>query len=139
MSCFDDAVALVLENEGNPPRGMGTKDLEDTFRYGYWKPANCDHLPWPICAAHLDAAVSLGVDAANVILQRAVGAVEDGNVGENTVMLVRTKSAPTVLNNMLVERMLHCAGTARDKPSELPNLPHWIIRCGNLRRALVKI
>lgn len=51
----------------------------------YWKNANCGALPPSVRDIHFDAAVNHGVRRANLLLQGAAGATQDGIVGRNTL------------------------------------------------------
>ena len=58
----------------------------------YWLAANCDDLTLispRLAVLHFDGAVNHGVGRAGRFLQRAVGAVEDGDVGPGTLRKVR--------------------------------------------------
>lgn len=54
----------------------------------YWKNANCDALPPSVRDIHFDSAVNHGVRRANLLLQGAAGATQDGIIGRNTLAAV---------------------------------------------------
>lgn len=91
---FEKAIAFVLEHEGgyvNDPRDPGgetkygiskraypTLDIknltEETakalYYKDYWIKAGCADLDFPMCLAHIDTAVNMGVGAASALLNK---------------------------------------------------------------------
>lgn len=55
------------------------------YQRRYWTPARCDVLPAPLALMHFDAAVNHGHGAASRMLQEAVGADVDGEIGPETI------------------------------------------------------
>ncbi len=55
------------------------------YRRDYWDACCCDELPAAVAVAVFDAAVNLGCKRAAVMLQRAIGAKEDGAIGPVTI------------------------------------------------------
>src|SRR5262249_45640453 len=55
------------------------------YRERYWEAARCPELLPPLAFFHFDAAVNQGVGAAARMLQEAVGAAIDGEVGPETL------------------------------------------------------
>jgi uncharacterized protein (TIGR02594 family) len=55
------------------------------YRERYWLPACCPELPAPLALFHFDTAVNQGVGAAARMLQEAVGAAVDGEIGPQTL------------------------------------------------------
>jgi uncharacterized protein (TIGR02594 family) len=58
------------------------------YRQNYWDAASCPELPPPLALFHFDAAVNQGVAGAARMLQQAVGAEVDGEVGPLTLAAV---------------------------------------------------
>lgn len=58
------------------------------YRRNYWDAASCPELPPPLALFHFDAAVNQGVAGAARMLQQAVGAEVDGEVGPLTLAAV---------------------------------------------------
>jgi uncharacterized protein (TIGR02594 family) len=63
----------------------------------YWLPAACARLPAPLALFHFDAAVNHGVDAAARMLQQAVGAGIDGEIGAATLAAVAARPVRHIL------------------------------------------
>ena len=55
------------------------------YRDRYWLLASCPHLSAPLAFFHFDAAVNQGVTGAARLLQEAVGAEVDGEIGPETL------------------------------------------------------
>lgn len=113
MSDFEKAHELVVGVEGDysfDPRDPGgetrygiskrafpNEDIlnltlaraEELYRQHYWSPIKGDQLGWPLNLFVYDCAVNQGVGVAVRLLQRAVGAVQDGVIGPKTLALAR--------------------------------------------------
>jgi uncharacterized protein (TIGR02594 family) len=63
----------------------------------YWLPAACPRLPAPLALFHFDAAVNHGVDGAARMLQQAVGAGVDGEIGAATLAAVAARPIRHIL------------------------------------------
>lgn len=109
---FPRAVSIVLEAEGllsDDPRDAGglTKygisqraypdldiraltrdDAVGLYRRDYWDKCRCGGLPWWAALITFDCAVNQGPGVAARLLQRAVGAPEDGLIGPKTIVAV---------------------------------------------------
>lgn len=122
-SCFDAALAHVLEMEGgfsddpNDPGGPTNRGItlavyakwigaandsknkarlvqslkripdamvREIYETRYWLPAGCEPMPAALAIMHFDAAVNHGVGTAIRMLQEAVGAGIDGEIGPET-------------------------------------------------------
>jgi len=62
------------------------------YRKSYWDRAKCDALPSGVDYAVFDIAVNSGVSKAARILQQALGLVDDGIIGPNTLAAVTGKN-----------------------------------------------
>lgn len=62
---------------------------EAIYQTDYWDATRCDDLPWPLCAYVFDCAVNQGADVAVRLLQAALGTVQDGIVGPQTLALAK--------------------------------------------------
>lgn len=129
MSVFNKAFAFTVKEEGgyvnNPnDRGGETKygiskraypDLDiknltlakarNTYYMDYWLVGKCDLLPSKLALVHFDATVNHGPYNAARILQRAVGAVDDGIIGPNTLKRIRLMNQEELVLEYLAERI----------------------------------
>ena len=118
---FDDAFKRLIGHEGglsddpNDPGGL-TKygisqrsypnvdikaltldDAKAIYKRDYWNAVQMEHLPEGIRFDLFDMAVNSGVSQAVKMLQRAVGAGEDGKLGPVTIAAVRDLSDAQVV------------------------------------------
>lgn len=63
-------------------------DLLAFYAAGYWRPVNGDALPPGVGLSVFDMAVNAGVRASAKLLQKAVGTVQDGDIGPATLAAV---------------------------------------------------
>lgn len=68
-------------------------ELEAIYRQEYWGPAGCNDMAWPLSLVVFDFAVNSGVGQAVRVVQRMVGAYDDGNYGPKTHALLLERSA----------------------------------------------
>lgn len=121
---FDDSFTRLLGHEGgyvSDPRDPGgetnwgvtvavarqngyTGDMKEfpqdqakaIYRKTYWDAARCDELPDAVRFDVFDGAVNSGVGQSIKWLQRAVGAVDDGVIGEQTLAACRVLAGSMV-------------------------------------------
>lgn len=70
----------------------------------YWEKAKCNDLPSGLDYCVFDCAVNSGVGRSARLLQRAVGADPDGNIGSITLALVRRSDPSDIINKFCDER-----------------------------------
>jgi lysozyme family protein len=121
MGRFDQALQIILNSEGgysnhsSDPGGETrygiTKEVArehgyigsmnvlpintaaDIYRKSYWDACKCDELPWPLNLYVFDSAVNQGVGAATKMLQKTLGTVQDGIIGDVTLRLANRGNA----------------------------------------------
>jgi lysozyme family protein len=64
-------------------------DARENYWSDYWLEGRCNWMPWPLCLAHFDACVNVGVGQAAKFLQRALGCKDDGAIGPVTLTGLR--------------------------------------------------
>lgn len=67
-------------------RELPLEKAKEIYEKGYWGPAGCAQLPWPMCLYVFDSAVNQGVDPAKRMLQEALKVTVDGAIGPRTIM-----------------------------------------------------
>jgi uncharacterized protein (TIGR02594 family) len=77
------------------------------YRERYWQPACCPLLPPALAFFHFDAAVNQGVTGAARMLQEAVGATIDGEIGPETLAKTGAQSVATTLDRYADIRRRH--------------------------------
>ncbi len=103
--------------------------VREIYRTRYWEPADCGRMPTSIALMHFDAAVNHGVSTAIRILQEAVGADVDGEMGPQT--RGRIAAMP------IVELLTKYAEIRRDRYRSLKHF--WRFGRGWLRRVDVTL
>lgn len=76
-------------------RALQTDEMRDIYRRQYWDAVRADELPTGLDYAVFDAAVNSGPAQAAKWLQRALGVVDDGQVGGVTIAAAR--AAPDLI------------------------------------------
>lgn len=66
---------------------------KEIYRKSYWDACHCDAIPWPLSLYVFDAAVNQGVQAAIQLLQHALGTVQDGIIGQQTLSLAASSTS----------------------------------------------
>lgn len=94
------------------------------YREKYWGPACCDMLPEALRYPVFDLAVNSGPGRAARLLQRAVGAEEDGSIGPQTLMSVHNMPVDRILRRLDAHRLLLMAGD----PTWPAHGRGWVIR-----------
>lgn len=79
----------------------------DIYRTRYWSAAGCDSVPEALRFELFDFAVNSGPGKAARLLQRAVGAEEDGSIGPQTLMSIRNMPIDKVLRRFDAVRNLN--------------------------------
>lgn len=130
---FDDAFERVIGHEGGlvddpaDPGGL-TKygisqraypgvdikaltldDAKRLYKRDYWDRALADQYAGAIGFQLFDAAVNSGVTAACKLLQRAVGAQDDGVIGARTIAAIRAMPVSAVVLRFNAERLEYMA------------------------------
>jgi lysozyme family protein len=77
------------------------------YRERYWQPACCPQLSPALAFFHFDAAVNQGVTGAARMLQEAVGATIDGEIGPETLAKTGAQSVATTLDRYADIRRRH--------------------------------
>jgi len=86
---------LTPENHGQLKaelKAIPQATVRRIYRERYWLAASCPDLPAPLALFHFDAAVNHGLAGAARMLQEAIGAAVDGEVGPET--LAKAASLP---------------------------------------------
>jgi lysozyme family protein len=81
-------------------KNLTLENAKKIYFNDFWIKAKCENLPENIRFDMFDMAVNSGVERANIILQKAVGAKPDGIIGSQTLALV-SKWEPETLDSRL--------------------------------------
>jgi len=78
-------------------KNLTRKQADNIFYKDYWSKSSANKLPDPVYISYFDSVVNTGVGRANRILQKSVGAKQDGVVGPITLGLVKKYEDPVEL------------------------------------------
>jgi len=90
---------------------LTVEEARDIYLNGYWGPAKCRDLPWPLSLYVFDAAVNQGVLVAIKMLQAAAGVAQDGILGQKTLRAVNARDLPDLCAAFMAQRALRYMGT----------------------------
>lgn len=107
-------------------------DAEAIYRRDYWPGIRGDELPLPVAMVMFDTAVNSGVARATMILQSAVGVVQDGDFGPVTMAAVLASAALDTALATLTYRIVYLSGLMSWPEFGLG----WTRRCLNLTAAI---
>lgn len=135
-----------LAAHGEPSRSVFTAtDAEITaiYRAWYWEAGRCGALPEPVDYVHFDACVNHGLGGPNPktmgaaeLLQRAVGAVEDGIIGPRTLAAVRAEEPYDLAEHYLWVRVRYYS---RFPPEQWHAFSHaWMVRMADVHQRLLQ-
>ena len=135
MSRFDEAFEHVVGVEGgyvNDPNdpggetkygiskraypninivGLTLDNAKQIYLDDYWTQVRGDELPWPLAYFVFDAAVNQGVQQAKKLLQKALGTVQDGIIGQNTLRALQKADQSELCAMFMADRALRYTGT----------------------------
>jgi lysozyme family protein len=86
-------------------RQINGYEIGAIYRRRYWNTCRCDDLPAGLDYCIFDFAVNSGANRASRYLQRAVGAVEDGQIGPVTLATVASKPAAALIDTVCAWRL----------------------------------
>ncbi len=93
------------DKSANDLRHITYEELEHIYRLGYWSKCRCDVLPSGVDYAVFDAAVHSGPGRSARWLQAAVGAKQDGAIGEKTLVRVEAQDSVQIVDMMCDRRL----------------------------------
>lgn len=117
-----------------PVRDITPEEVERVYHARYWLAAKCDALPWPVSAAHFDAAVNHGVGRAVRMLQEVLGVAIDGVFGPVTMAAAEGVDPGELVNDLLWIRIAFYQRISRG--DQVAFLRGWLARILELRKGL---
>ena len=85
-------------------RNLTVEDVMPIYKVNYWDRCRCGDLPSGVDWAVFDRAVNSGPGRSVKALQRAVGVFEDGIIGAQTLMCVKSEEPIQIINRMAAHR-----------------------------------
>lgn len=120
----------------NPDVDIATLDWDAAKRIyykRYWLASDCDQLPSRLSLLHFDGAVNHGIGRANKFLQRAVGAVADGDIGPATLAAVQAADEIEVCEKICDMREAFYRAIVQRDSSQGIFLNGWLRRIHEVR------
>ena len=113
--------------------------MREIYWSEYWLAGRCDRMPWPLCLAHFDACVNVGVGQAAKFLQRALGCKDDGAIGPRTLAALRgaleNGFANAIAERLVEQREPFYRRLTSNEASQQRFLEGWLNRVENLKTA----
>jgi len=111
-------------------------EAEKIYQKRYWFAGQCNELPWPFSLMHFDACVNVGKPENGFkrsvrILQRAVGAKDDGVIGARTLGQVQLRYSS--VQEYIWERLRYYVRVSRINPRLREFTWMWLVRMDHLR------
>ena len=95
---YDNYYNSDIDEEGM--KQLTKADVEPIYKDLYWLKCHCQELPSGVDWAVFDYAVNAGPSRAAKALQRAVGALEDGIIGPQTLALVKQENRIDIIDEI---------------------------------------
>lgn len=124
-----------IAKNSNQDLNIVSIDLETAMqRYYdvYWQPNGCVLLPDAVAIMHFDGCINHGPKRANIFLQRACGAAEDGKIGPATLATVISMDQQTVISNLRQTREDFYNEIVNKKESQRKFLKGWLRRVNSV-------
>lgn len=129
-----------LKRLGKPERDVFTmteEEEKDIFFTDYWLKAHCDKLPEPLDLIQFDTAVQRGPFKARQMLQRALGIMDDGIIGPQTMAAVSKSNPKVVASKYRMARKDHYLRRVTEDYKQRAFLAGWLNRLHDLEKRLV--
>lgn len=105
------------------------------YQTEYWTPAHCGQLPQPVDLCVFDAAVNSGPHKSQQLLQEAIGATPDGNIGPNTLAAVAAIPSLAVATQYCDQHEHFYRSIVATDPTQARFLAGWLNRVDTVRTA----
>jgi lysozyme family protein len=129
-----------IAKSGNPDLNITTLDWDAAVRRyfrSYWQFVHCDELDdmglHRLAALHFDSAMNHGVGRAPILLQRAVGVGEDGDIGPATLKAAVSLNEINVCNRLCDIRAQFYKDIVAKKPDQVKYINGWLRRIEEMR------
>ena len=125
-----------IAKNANPDVDIKSLNLREamTIYYNrYWIPLGCEHYDFPLAVNVFDAGVNHGVVGASKMLQKAVNALVDGQVGKKTIEATKTFNSLVICDKILKSREDLFLSIVSRKPSQAKFLKGWLNRLASIK------
>ena len=91
-------------------KALTREEASDIYRANYWNVLHCDSLPPGVDLVTFDIGVNAGPSRAARMLQKAVGAAQDGAIGPATLAATRAANPVEVIRSLTASRLAFYQG-----------------------------
>ena len=126
-----------ISKSANPDINVTTltwTNAKDVYNKRYWIPCKCEVLPTRIAALAFDSAVNHGVSKSAKFVQKAVGAVPDGIIGELTLKRVAAADEIYVCNSICDQRIAVYLAIIDNDATQEKYKNGWLRRVEEMRK-----
>lgn len=116
---------------GNPGVNIGALNLESAMQIyytDYWIKGKCDRLPPVLAMLHFDGCVNHGVPRAARFLQKSVGVIADGIIGNATLEAISQLPEQKIIEDIVSMRETFYNDIVKNNPSQSIFLKGWMNR-----------
>lgn len=114
-------------------KAMTLNQAMEIYFTRYWLPLSCDSFESPVAISLFDAAVNHGTSAAAKMLQRAVGATPDGQIGNKTISATKLCNPLEICDKILKSREDLFRSIVSRKPEQVKFLKGWLNRVASIK------
>lgn len=107
---------------------LGLNEAMEIYYNRYWLAGKCDKMYYPLTVLHFDGCVNHGIGNASKFLQRAVGVIDDGQIGPGTLRALEGADQQAVINNVIQQRENFYRKIVDRKPTSQKFLNGWLRR-----------
>jgi lysozyme family protein len=120
-----------------------TQEQATEIYWQEWLVAKADKLPWPLSLAYFDSCVNAGNHQAALLLQRIVGAADDGIIGPATIKAAvgacAEKGANAVATDFCTAKEAFYRLLCKKNPDFNEFKNGWLNRVSDLRKTITNI
>lgn len=127
------------ERTGQPTRDVFTlteDEMRSIYFADYWIKACCEKLPAPLDLIQMDTAVQRGPFKARQMLQRALGVMDDGVIGPQTMAAVGRADPVKTAKEYAEARKDHYLRRVQEDRKSAVFLKGWLNRLADLEKRL---
>ncbi len=110
------------------------KQAAEIYQMKYWKP--CEKFGYPLNVMFFDMVVLSGPTAASKVIQRALGVIDDGIIGSNTMLAVSKWDSKKLADKYLTFREIWFINLSISRPDLAVFKKGWLNRIAMLRKWL---
>lgn len=113
--------------------GLDWDGAKAVYYERYWIPGACDKLSPRLSVLHFDGCINNGDKRAEMFLQKAVGATQDGSIGPVTLALVNAANELDICSKVCDMREQFYHDIVSAKPSQVKFLAGWLRRISEIK------